>query len=278
MALASIAVYGMQQFALLQDMNTVESNMQEASYLLRTHMIQAVNLAVTGGPVAPAAGATQGQIGGIIAPWVPCTAAAPFACGADTCPAAAAGACYGYDSSATAQDGNPEIVAVFNEEVGTTSSLFRAMGIFFQKPNSNLKGPASSGVLYIATDPTGVNLHPSPDGIFFDQLVSMRVEVTPVGPGLTNPAARSARIVLTSRYFLDSDQSKWDYTPANLNLVGGNAEMLPFGKDVVTTIDIGFRNNALRASLISGEAVVERLHGNVYYFKFTPPALPLANF
>lgn len=321
LGLAVASVYGMEQFELIREMNETEKSFNLALYHLRARLSQAIEIcatdgsvvaapsacadAVGGGPRAAgpgqnavinvAAASAIGRIGGnrVTNNSPRCCVAGQAGCAATTlpfnasaCGCVGAGICYGYDSTVgglAAQDGTPDTIAVFNEEIGNyantgvapsdVGSTFRSVGIYFRRPNSNDTGVGSSGVLYFSLG--APPLTPNPGSVTINRLVSLRVEVTPVDPAAAPPnlKAQRAKIYLTARYFLDSAPRNYTYTYWSL-LAG----VFPAYRDISGDIEIGFRNNALSASQIAGAAVVERLHGPLYYFRFNPPATDIAGF
>jgi hypothetical protein len=252
---ASLFVYAMEQFSVLVEHNTSEENLLWSAYQTRALLGQAVDLRVYNGDI-PNNGNTNG--------WIRAR----------------------YDSSTSS--GQTTALALFSREAqsdGTTSRLI-STALFAVSPNSTTPTGSTAapigGVMYFDPGREGGSvLSSTPDDLWFDHFSRIEIRevecMTATGSS-TDPVicaagggqpAKSAVIAIKTRSFKTSDRSLWVWqeqsaiTPGTVVGAYEESEML---------IKVGFRDNALGPSKVSGTGV-DRLHGGLYFFRMPLPKL-----
>jgi hypothetical protein len=288
-AIAFVMFYVAQQFQILVAENQVQQDVMQAAYYTRYFLSQAIelrgsNTAVAGSPfkatpMAPPPGVTAstGYIGGQPTDIDgPCT----------NCP--------GYRSGTFVQNGSVDLVAYFNADLGGAGrdtngammggSKFVPGAIFFRRPDANsTAGLDASGAIVFNREEFGagntIAKTASFNDLVFPGIVRFEIDVVPLEytPNATDPLsgpqgpAKTCSVTIVGRYFKTTDRLLWNFHPL-ANQPSGPVVTAPY-KDFPITFSMGFRNNALRPSQIAGPGVVERLHGNLYYYRMSAPSL-----
>jgi len=271
------------------DKNKAMANILLAAYNIRVTLLQSINMVVVpfadlGGPqtIPEANLPATGGAGAILK---------LYDSGCEPVTPALGQTCAAAGGTLEAQDGSFDPIAIFNRESGTTVSKMYRTGIFFRKPNRlEMSRELRSGALYFDMGVDGGPIQAGPEDPFFDGLVQVKVhsdwindldnEIV-VGSGVVRENVTRTTITIVGRYFLGTGGSSgWLYDPTEFGLTGVGGH-----KDVHLEVDIGFRNNVLRKTVLGnwidpndpingGVPTAERLLGRLYFFKFIPPTKP----
>jgi hypothetical protein len=277
LGIASAFTFGATQFALLQEENMAQTNVQQAAFLLRLFMTNAVKVQcaatpsgalldpnpLTGNPV------TGFIPGGVLDGTIDCRAlGTPNAVGTAGNPwlstqASALGIFYRENYA-------------FNVPTSATSN-YQAVGVYYQAPDGS---DNNMGNLIFSTPGAGVagGSVSSTAGttIIIDHISNIQIlgfATTPVlntTTGLTFNMLQTITYQITARYM--STQGFRDYSPAYTTTGVQNAGYAMVN-DVVQQVQVSFIDNYLGPDLSSpATPTSQRLNGGIYYYKFMAPA------
>jgi len=176
-----------------------------------------------------------------------------------------------------------DILSLYLRENGDNVSQFQSAGVFFQRPMDDSANKIFyPGRLFISLGPQGTpgtpiaaaTLAPSLGDYISGHLVDISWQIfSNNSPPKTNDPAKAATITLTARYFLLGDNSQWRWCKS----AAPGCTIIPPYKDLTATVEIGFRDNVLNISSISGAVnsanvpLPDRLFGTLYFFNYHLP-------